>query len=269
VAQFPSFSTVSAGSVIPEPPLRRPLGNADILACWTWATRQTWILCHETGQAIECPLRFSAGTDRSQTRLPPSPDAVGVFALIQTPAPSHFVQARHPGKKAGGPRTTIGRAAGLGHSFRGLALLQRKILNKAMNGNRLTGGGTVSPQSRACLESGRNGRFQRRQSFRRAFSKREQWSGLDLGNERQHPNRRRTRESQSRTGLASHRNRRFQSRRRFRHSLSKHEHGPSLDLGNEREQANRRRTRQRQSRTELVLRSGPAAAAAPTSFFRT
>jgi hypothetical protein len=43
------------------------------------ATGQTWILYHETGQAIEWhPLRFSAGKDRPATPLPPSPDDVGV-----------------------------------------------------------------------------------------------------------------------------------------------------------------------------------------------
>ena len=43
------------------------------------ATGQTWILYHETGQSIQwLPLRFSAGKDRPQTPLPPSPDAVGV-----------------------------------------------------------------------------------------------------------------------------------------------------------------------------------------------
>ena len=43
------------------------------------ATGQTWILYHETGQAIQwLPLRFSAGADRPATPLPPSPDAVGV-----------------------------------------------------------------------------------------------------------------------------------------------------------------------------------------------
>jgi hypothetical protein len=42
-------------------------------------TGQTWILYHETGQAIQwLPLRFSAGKDRPATPLPPSPDAVGV-----------------------------------------------------------------------------------------------------------------------------------------------------------------------------------------------
>jgi hypothetical protein len=42
-------------------------------------TGQTWILYHETGQAIQwVPLRFSAGKDRPATLLPPSPDAVGV-----------------------------------------------------------------------------------------------------------------------------------------------------------------------------------------------
>jgi hypothetical protein len=43
------------------------------------ATGQTFILYHETGQAIQwVPLRFSAGKDRPTTSLPPSPDAVGV-----------------------------------------------------------------------------------------------------------------------------------------------------------------------------------------------
>jgi hypothetical protein len=42
-------------------------------------TGQTWILYHETGQAIQwVPLRFSAGKDWPTTPLPPSPDAVGV-----------------------------------------------------------------------------------------------------------------------------------------------------------------------------------------------
>jgi hypothetical protein len=42
-------------------------------------TGQTWILYHETGQAIQwVPLWFSAGKDRPATPLPPSPDAVGV-----------------------------------------------------------------------------------------------------------------------------------------------------------------------------------------------
>jgi hypothetical protein len=41
-------------------------------------TGQTWMLYHETGQAIEwLPLRFSAGKDRPGTPLPPSPDVVG------------------------------------------------------------------------------------------------------------------------------------------------------------------------------------------------
>jgi hypothetical protein len=43
------------------------------------ATGQTWMLYHETGQAIQwIPLRFSAGKDRPATTLPPPPDAVGV-----------------------------------------------------------------------------------------------------------------------------------------------------------------------------------------------
>jgi hypothetical protein len=43
------------------------------------ATGQSWMLYHETGQAIQwLPLRFWAGRDRPAIPLPPSPDAVGV-----------------------------------------------------------------------------------------------------------------------------------------------------------------------------------------------
>jgi hypothetical protein len=43
------------------------------------ATGQSWMLYHETGQAIQwLPLRFWGGKDRSSTPLPPSPDAIGV-----------------------------------------------------------------------------------------------------------------------------------------------------------------------------------------------
>ena len=55
-----------------------------------------------------------------------------------------------------------------------------------MNGNssdRRRGG---EPQPRAELESGRDGRFQRRRPFRHPFSKREQRPGLDLGNGGEH-----------------------------------------------------------------------------------
>lgn len=43
------------------------------------ATGQSWMLYHETGQAIQwVPLPFWAGRDRPGTPLPPPPDAVGV-----------------------------------------------------------------------------------------------------------------------------------------------------------------------------------------------
>jgi hypothetical protein len=43
------------------------------------ATGQSWMLYHETGQAIQwLPLPFWAGKERPATPLPPSPDAVGV-----------------------------------------------------------------------------------------------------------------------------------------------------------------------------------------------
>ena len=43
------------------------------------ATGQSWMLYHETGQAIQwLPLRFWGGKDQPATPLPPSPDAVGV-----------------------------------------------------------------------------------------------------------------------------------------------------------------------------------------------
>jgi hypothetical protein len=43
------------------------------------ATGQSWMLYHETGQAIQwLPLRFWAGKDRPLASLPPSPDVEGV-----------------------------------------------------------------------------------------------------------------------------------------------------------------------------------------------
>ncbi len=42
------------------------------------STGQTWILYHESGQAIQwLPLAFWAGKDRSPAPLPPTPDAIG------------------------------------------------------------------------------------------------------------------------------------------------------------------------------------------------
>jgi hypothetical protein len=43
------------------------------------ATGQSWMLYHETGQAIQwLPLPFWAGRDRQATPLPPPPDAAAV-----------------------------------------------------------------------------------------------------------------------------------------------------------------------------------------------
>ena len=43
------------------------------------ATGQSWLLYHETGQAIEwLPLPFWGGKDRPATPLPPPPDAAGL-----------------------------------------------------------------------------------------------------------------------------------------------------------------------------------------------
>jgi hypothetical protein len=42
------------------------------------ATGQSWLLYHETGQAIQwLPLPFWAGKDRPPRPLPPPPDAAG------------------------------------------------------------------------------------------------------------------------------------------------------------------------------------------------
>ena len=42
------------------------------------ATGQSWLLYHETGQAIEwLPLPFWGGKDRPASPLPPPPDAAG------------------------------------------------------------------------------------------------------------------------------------------------------------------------------------------------
>ena len=59
-----------------------------------------------------------------------------------------------------------------------------------MNGNTLSRRRARQPQSRAGLESDRDGRFQWRRSFRHPFPEHEQRPGLGLGNERQHLNRR-------------------------------------------------------------------------------
>ena len=60
-----------------------------------------------------------------------------------------------------------------------------------MNGNTRIGGGPVSCHSRACLEGGRNGRLRRRRQLRHPLAECEHRPGLDLGNGRDHPDRRR------------------------------------------------------------------------------
>jgi hypothetical protein len=106
-----------------------------------------------------------------------------------------------------------------------------------MNANALTGGGPVSPDPgrRAC----RHPMAERRRSC------------VDLGNEREPTNRRRTGQPQSRAGLESGGDRRLQRRRLLRHPVSKHQHGPSLDLGDGGEQTHWRRTGQPQSGADL------------------
>ena len=58
-----------------------------------------------------------------------------------------------------------------------------------MNGNSRIGGGAVEPHSRAELESGRSGGFQRRRPFRHPVAEHDQRPGLDLGNEREYLDR--------------------------------------------------------------------------------
>ena len=74
----------------------------------------------------------------------------------------------------------------------------------------MIGGGAGHAQSGAGLESDRNRRFQSRRQFRHPVAEHEHRPGLDLGDEREQLDRRRTGEPQSRAGLASDRNRRFQ-----------------------------------------------------------
>ena len=59
-----------------------------------------------------------------------------------------------------------------------------------MNGTNVIGGGARGPQSRAELESDRNGRLQRRRPFRHPVAEHER-SGRDLGDERDQRDRRR------------------------------------------------------------------------------
>ena len=120
-----------------------------------------------------------------------------------------------------------------------------------MSGNTLIGGGAVSPNPGTSLACRRDGRFQSRRQFRHPVAEHEHRPGLDLGDEREHFDRRRGGQPQSRAGLEADRNRRFQWRRQFRHPVAEHEHRPGLDLGDEREPCNRRRGGEPQSWAEL------------------
>ena len=73
-----------------------------------------------------------------------------------------------------------------------------------MVGSTRIGGGAVTPKSGTELESGRNRRLQRRWGLGRPVAERQR-PGLDLGNGRRHPDRRRGSERQSRAGLESDR----------------------------------------------------------------
>ena len=96
-------------------------------------------------------------------------------------------------------------------------------------------------QSRPGLESGRDGRLQRRRQIRYPVSKHGR-PGCDLGNERNQPDRRRQSmgRRQSWAGLESGRDGRLQWRRQIRYPVSKHG-GSGGDLGNGRNQPDRRR----------------------------
>ena len=79
-----------------------------------------------------------------------------------------------------------------------------------MNGNTRTGGGPVTPNPGPSLDSDWKRRFQPRRPFRHLVAEQEHRPSLDLGNERERVDRRRTREPQSRACLESDRNGRFQ-----------------------------------------------------------
>ena len=103
-----------------------------------------------------------------------------------------------------------------------------------MNGttDRRRGG---EPQSRAELESGRNGRFQPRRPFRHPVAEHGHRPGRDLGYGREHligggvvsPN--------PGPSLACDRIGRFLRRRPFRHPVPERQHGPGRDLGDGRD----------------------------------
>ena len=101
-----------------------------------------------------------------------------------------------------------------------------------MNGNTLIGGGPVSPNPGPSWQAIGTGDFNHDGFSDILFQNKSTRPSLDLGDEREHLDRRRAGQPQSRDELARHRNR----RRRFRHPFSKHER-PNLDLGHEREPA--------------------------------
>ncbi len=79
-----------------------------------------------------------------------------------------------------------------------------------MNGNALIGGGPVSPNPGLAWKAVGTGDFNGDGFSDILVSKHQHGPGLDLGNEREHIDRRRARQPQSGAGLESDRNRRFQ-----------------------------------------------------------
>ncbi len=85
-AQFLVLFMVTAGARGEEPKVGRyqmvavPASQAQTFPealLLDTATGQSWLLYHETGQAIEwLPLPFWAGKDRPAKPLPPAPEAV-------------------------------------------------------------------------------------------------------------------------------------------------------------------------------------------------
>ncbi len=118
-----------------------------------------------------------------------------------------------------------------------------------MNGNTLIGGGTVTPNPGPGWKAIGSGDFND-DGHSDIVWQNANGPSRDLGDEREHLDRRRNRQLQSRAELACDRNRR---RRVLGHPLSKHER-PNRHLGHERDDHRRRRTRQPQSRIQLASR---------------
>ena len=124
-----------------------------------------------------------------------------------------------------GPTWTAIGSGDFNHDGHSDILWQNKSTGQAsiweMNGNALIGGGPVSPNPGPAWKAIGTGDFNDDDHSDILFQNTSSGQALDLGNERQHADRRWAREPQCRADLECDRNRRLQRRRLRRHPSSK------------------------------------------------